>query len=77
MTIWYNMLCYVRRPVSPQSGITGTVAGSLENRRVPADPRVRAQQASLNLQNVEDRRVSPPVRTRVRRPNLPGITLSI
>ena len=43
-------------------------------RRVPADSRIRAQQNSFNRQQaVEDKRTRPPLRTRVRNPNLPGI----
>jgi len=70
-----------RRPAASQAGISGSVAGSAvsgSRRRVPADPRVRAQQSSnnlqtqLNLQAGTDRRTRIPPRTRVRNPNLPG-----
>ena len=77
----YENICLFRRPAASQAGISGSVAGSAvsgSRRRVPADPRVRAQQSSnnlqtqLNLQAGTDRRTRIPPRTRVRNPNLPG-----
>ena len=55
-------------PTVGQAVLTGS------RRRVPADSRIRAQQNSFNRQQaVEDKRTRPPLRTRVRNPNLPGI----
>jgi len=42
-----------RRPEAQASGIAGSVTGASGRRRVPAEPRLRAQQASLNRQIVE------------------------
>ena len=54
-------------PTVGQAALTGS------RRRVPADSRIRAQQNSFNRQQaVEDKRTRPPLRTRVRNPNLPG-----
>jgi len=58
-----------RSPTVGQAVLTGS------RRRVPADSRIRAQQNSFNRQQaVEDKRTRPPLRTRVRNPNLPGFS---